>query len=175
VRRVVVASKNPVKVQTSLEAFQMFFPDEEFEVEGLSVSSNVSKQPLSDEETLRGAINRVDAVFHHVQNADFWVGIEGGVEEKGGEMEAFAWVVVRSRTTVGKGKTATFLLPKPVIKLIREGKELGEADDIIFHTTNSKQGTGAVGLLTGNVINRTELYRSAAILALIPFKNTDLY
>jgi non-canonical (house-cleaning) NTP pyrophosphatase len=59
--------------------------------------------------------------------------------------------------------------------LIKEGKELGEADDIVFQKENSKQKTGAVGLLTGNVLDRTSYYKEAIILALIPFKNKDLY
>jgi non-canonical (house-cleaning) NTP pyrophosphatase len=62
-----------------------------------------------------------------------------------------------------------------VADLIRQGKELGEADDIVFGRNNSKQENGAVGLLTGDVINRAQLYEMAVILAFIPFKNLDLY
>jgi non-canonical (house-cleaning) NTP pyrophosphatase len=52
---------------------------------------------------------------------------------------------------------------------------LGEADDIVFGRSNSKQDNGAVGLLTDNVIDRAQLYEHAMILALIPFKNELLY
>ncbi len=76
---------------------------------------------------------------------------------------------------IGKGRTGTFFIPPPVADLIRQGKELGEADDIIFQRNNSKQENGAVGLLTGNVIDRKNLYEQAVILALIPFKNSILY
>jgi len=58
---------------------------------------------------------------------------------------------------------------------VRQGKELGEADDLVFAKENSKQDNGAVGLLTGNVIDRTALYQQAVVLALIPFKNPHLY
>ena len=74
-----------------------------------------------------------------------------------------------------KGKTGTFFLPKRVMDMIKEGMELGEADDIVFGMTNSKQENGAVGILTGNVITRTELYKAATVLSLIPFRNTELY
>jgi non-canonical (house-cleaning) NTP pyrophosphatase len=53
--------------------------------------------------------------------------------------------------------------------------ELGDADDVVFGRTNSKQENGAVGLLTENVIDRTAYYVQALILALIPFKNSVLY
>jgi non-canonical (house-cleaning) NTP pyrophosphatase len=59
--------------------------------------------------------------------------------------------------------------------LIRQGKELGEADDIVFSQNNSKQANGAIGILTGDVIDRTSLYEHAVILALAPFKNLELY
>jgi non-canonical (house-cleaning) NTP pyrophosphatase len=62
-----------------------------------------------------------------------------------------------------------------VAELIRNGKELGEADDIVFGESNSKQKMGAVGLLTNNVIDRTEYYTHAVILALIRFKNANYF
>ncbi len=76
---------------------------------------------------------------------------------------------------MGKSRTGTFRLPEPVARLVREGRELGEADDVVFGRSNSKQEEGAVGLLTGNVIDRAALYEHAVILALAPFKNPDLY
>jgi len=106
--------------------------------------------------------------------AYFWVGIEGGIEDREGEMAAFAWIVVKSNKTLGKGRTGTFFLPQAVSDLIRQGKELGEADDIVFGRINSKQENGAIGILTGDVIDRTQLYAHAVVLALLPFKNPDL-
>jgi non-canonical (house-cleaning) NTP pyrophosphatase len=53
--------------------------------------------------------------------------------------------------------------------------ELGDADDEIFGASNSKQQNGAVGLLTENAVTRTTLYEQAVIMALIPFKNPELY
>ena len=55
------------------------------------------------------------------------------------------------------------------IALNEEGHELGVADDMVFGRTNSKQGSGTVGVLTGGRIDRTEYYRHACVLALIPF------
>jgi non-canonical (house-cleaning) NTP pyrophosphatase len=53
--------------------------------------------------------------------------------------------------------------------------ELGDADDRVFGCTDSKREGGAVGLLTGGTIDRTGLYQHAVALALIPFRNADLY
>lgn len=50
-----------------------------------------------------------------------------------------------------------------------------DIDDILFNRSNSKQEDGAVGILTGRIIDRTKYYLEAVILALIPFKNEKLY
>jgi len=174
--KIVIASQNPVKINATIDAFQKMFPDEQIEKECVSVVSGVNKQPKSDSETFRGGLNRANNACKHLPNADFWVGIEGGIKEKSSEMEVFAWVVIKSRTgKIGKGKTGTFFLPAKVSELIRQGKELGEAGDIVFGRKDSKQKNGSVGILTRNVIDRKRYYTEAVILALIPFINENLY
>ena len=173
--RIIVASKNPVKIKAVKNGFEKMFPNQDFEFISVSVPSGVADQPLSNNETFRGAKNRADNASKEIKDAHFYCGIEGGIEPMDNEMEAFAWVVVKSSDTYGKSRTATFFLPKQVIKLIKEGKELGDADDIVFNRNNSKQENGAVGILTGNMTDRSKYYTEAVILALIPFKNVDLY
>ncbi len=175
-KKIIVASKNPVKINATLRGFQNMFPQEQFEIEGVSVSSGVSDQPKNDAETYQGAWNRANRAQDQKPGADFYVGIEGGVEEKYLDMEAFAWVVITSDDHhLGKGRTGTFFLPPQIAELIRQGKELGEADDIVFGRTNAKQENGSVGFLTDNVIDRTKYYTEAVVLALIPFKNKKFY
>lgn len=174
-KKIIIASENPVKINATLSAFQKMFPVEHFEISGVSVSSGVNDQPLSDQETFQGAWNRAENASKETE-ADFWVGIEGGVEQKDAEMQSFAWVVVRSKDgRLGKARTAAFFLPSKVADLIKQGKELGEADDIVFGRENSKQINGAVGILTQDVITRESYYTDAIMLALIYFKNQDLY
>ncbi len=184
--KIVLASGNPVKARATENGFRRVFPKETFEVVRLSVPSGVSDQPMTDAETLLGATNRIDAVSEAEPSADFWIGIEGGIaEEEIGtgegiskddtEMTALAWVVVRSKTGFGKSRTGTFVLPPDVARLVRQGKELGEADDIVFGRSNSKQAEGAVGLLTGGVVDRAQLYEQSVVLALIPFRNRTMY
>jgi inosine/xanthosine triphosphatase len=174
-KSIILASTNPVKRDAVLTGFLRMFPHEEFFINEISVPSGVSDQPLSSAETLAGAVNRVRQAQTSRPEADYWVGIEGGVEFMQEDLAAFAWVVVRSRHLEGKSRTGSFFLPAAVADLIRSGKELGEADDIVFGRKNSKTENGAIGLLTGNVINRAELYAHAVVLALVAFKNSELY
>ncbi len=169
---IVVASTNPVKIQAALSGFQRMFPADEFTVQPISVPSGVSDQPMSDAETLQGARSRSANARRALPDGDYWVGIEGGVDQRGGELEGFAWVVIAGREISGKSRTATFYLPDEAARLVRQGIELGHADDQVFGRSNSKQQNGSVGLLTGDVVDRTSYYEQAVILALIPFKNS---
>lgn len=172
---IVLASHNPVKVQATAAGFGRVFPDAEIEVASVSVPSGVAEQPRTDAETLQGAENRVTAAARLRPEADYWVGMEGGIDEHlvdgQPEMIAFAWVVIHGRDRSGRSRTGTFAIPTAVADLVRQGKELGEADDIVFGHTNSKQKSGAVGLLTGGLIDRATLYAQSVVLALIPFRD----
>ncbi len=173
--KIIVASLNPIKIRATLQGFQRMFPGVPIDVRGVSVPSGVSHQPMSDDETFQGAVNRAQGAASIEPQSDFWIGIEGGIQPIDEDISAFAWVYVYSKNHSGRGRSSTFFLPDKIAQLIRQGYELGDADDIVFGRQNSKQENGAVGLLTGDVIDRTALYEQAVIMALIPFKNPDLY
>ncbi len=171
---IVVASTNPVKIEAARRGFAQMFPDAACELRGFAAPSGVRDQPMGDDETLRGAQQRAAYARSGVPEADYWVGIEGGCEDVRGEMYAFAWVIVLGRERSGRSRTAAFVLPDAVAQLVRDGIELGHADDLVFGRDNSKQQNGSVGLLTGDVIDRLTYYAHAVVLALIPFKHPAL-
>ncbi len=174
--RVVVASNNPVKLESTKKAFKKLFKGDQFSFLAVAAPSGVGNQPVGDQETLLGATNRAEYIQEKIPKADFWVGLEGGVEfGKENDMSAFAWIVIKNGKMAGKARTGTFFLPPEIGRLVRSGKELGEADDIVFNQLNSKQKNGAIGLLSDNVLTRTDLYEQAVLLALIPFKNISLF
>ncbi|MEO0472343.1 MAG: inosine/xanthosine triphosphatase, partial [Bacteroidota bacterium] len=123
----------------------------------------------------QGACNRAENARILMPEGDFWVGIEGGLEEKNGSFWAFAWMVISNADQSGYGRTAMFSIPPEVSRLIQQGMELGEADDVVFGKENSKQSNGAIGLLTGDAMSRESLYVPALIMALIPFRRPDLF
>ena len=173
--RLIVASRNPVKIQCATMGFQKVFPKSQIMVEGVAVPSEVSDQPMTDHETLMGAKNRAKNAKVSFPDADYWIGIEGGIDEAFGTMEAFAWIYILGKEMTGKARTASFDLPQKIQELIHQGVELGVADDMVFNRSNSKQGNGAVGILTKDLIDRARYYEPAVVLALIPFINRDLY
>lgn len=173
--RIVVGSGNPVKIEAARRAFERVFPDGEHRVEGIAVPSGVPDQPRGRAQTRAGARGRADAAARHRPEADFSVGIEGGVLEGDGTMSAYARVCVRSGDRTGESSTGAFPLPEPVADRVRRGLELGAADDEVFGTEGSKREEGAVGLLTGGAVSRAELYAQGVCLALAPFVHPELY
>jgi inosine/xanthosine triphosphatase len=172
---IIVASNNPVKINATLDGFQQMFSEQNFEVSGISVPSGVSDQPMTSAETIRGAMNRATNAHDAQPNADYWVGIEGGIEDTDVGMQCFAWVIVLGRDErLGRGQTSVFYLPIEVADVVRDGMELGYADDKVFGRSNSKQQNGAIGLLTDDAVDRTSYYVQAVIMALVPFKNLTL-
>lgn len=168
---VLVGSKNPTKTNAVFSAFKEVFKVP-VKVVGLSVSSGVPDQPMSCVETKKGAKNRVKQLKKNV--ADFYVGIEGGCSYEDNNLFAFAWAITVSKEKTGCGKTSLFQLPKEIQKLIEQGVELGEADDLVFNRKNSKQKDGAVGILTGGLVDRSKYYKEAVVMSLIPFINKKL-
>jgi len=82
-------------------------------------------------------------------------------------------VVIASRNPVKIEATRVGF--EKIARLVEEGKELGDADDIVFGQSKSKQKNGTVGNLTGDVITRSTYYSETVVLALVPFKNPNLY
>ncbi len=173
--RVVIASRNPAKVSAVREAFSLLFPDEEIDYFPVSVASGVSEQPLSDDETRKGARNRARNACAEIPGADYWLGLEGGIDTIDDDLMTFAWMAALGPGgRISEARTVTLPLPPAVKHLVEQGMELGDANDRIFSTVNSKHRGGAFGLLTGGLYTRESVYTEALVVAMTPFVN-DLY
>jgi len=76
---VVIGSTNPSKLQAVQMGFSSVFPEREFVFLTAEVYSGVSNQPMGDQETLTGARNRAFHASEAYPQADYWVGLEGGL------------------------------------------------------------------------------------------------
>lgn len=164
--RVVAGSRNPAKIAAVTEAFHLVTGAEPA-VEGISVDDTTA-QPVTDRETLAGAEHRAGRARSTRPEADFWVGIEGGVETVGDQLMVNAWVVVLSGDTVGRSRSASFELPEAAAEPIRNGTEMG---DITAHALHGRdwQKMGLVSELSSGVITRTSFYVQPVVLALLRF------
>ncbi len=164
---IAVGSTNPVKVAAAETVLGQAFPGATFMA--ATVPSGVPDQPWGDEETRTGAFNRAVKALEKM-DADFGVGLEGGVVETSVGLMTCAWcAIVDSTGQVGYGGGVHILLPPPVATALCEYGELGPAMDILVNEHNTKQGRGAVGILTNGLSSRQAAYEQLVAMAVAPF------
>jgi len=172
--KIVVGSKNPVKISAAKTAISDMLSLNEVQCIGVNAPSKVAEQPMTSEETQLGAINRVKYCQQHTQ-ADFYVAIEGGVDQFEYGPATFAFVVIADQEQLSVGRSCNLPLPPLVYQALKNGEELGHVMDRLFNTDNIKQKGGAIGLLTNSLATRESVYRQATLLAMAPFIHPDLY
>lgn len=161
---IVVGSANPVKIEAAKLAARDLG---EVSVSGLEVSSGVSHQPRSDQETRNGAEARARAALLSLPNAEFGIGFEGGVHEEKEGMYNVVWCsIVDKQGNHFETSGARFQLPEIIAEGIRQGKEMGPLLDELLQDANTKQKQGMVGTVTKGYITRTEEYAGIARLAI---------
>jgi len=174
--KVIVASKNPGKIEGAKIAFAEYF--KEFEIEGIKADSDVSEQPVNDE-IYEGASNRVKNLRKIAEEqgkeADFYVAVESGITNKLGE-----WIIINIAVIEDKngfkswGVSAGFPVPQKYVEDIIK-TDLGKVMDIIFNETELRAGKGGIGLLTKDRITRIDLTKQAFIMALTQFINEKIW
>jgi inosine/xanthosine triphosphatase len=172
--RVIVGSQNPVKVNAARVSLAALYPQAQIDCLGMAAPSGVADQPMSAQETRTGAMNRVTYCQQHCA-ADFYVAMEGGVDNFEYGPATFAYVVIASGQRHSVGRGAIMPIPPGVYRALKEGQELGDVMDTLFATHNVKQKGGAIGLLTNGNASREGNYSHAITLAMAPFLHPDLY
>jgi inosine/xanthosine triphosphatase len=176
--KVLVGSLNPVKINCTKIAFEKYFKD--VEVVGYSVKSGVSDQPISEEETFLGAKNRAKALLDKNKtenlNADYFVGIEGGVMKMSNKwFELGCFCIIDKNSREAFGTSPSFELPDSITEKLLNRVELGDIVDELTGQKNSKQSGGAIAYFSKNVLTRQSLYESGLISAIVPFLNQEMY
>jgi len=175
VHRVVVGSENPVKVGAVRAVLERCSTS--VVVYAVAVPSGVPDQPWGDEETRVGALGRARAALAADPTADLSIGLEGGVvREADGSIRTCAWAAVVDRQgNTSVGGSLAMPLPPAIVALLERGMELGHAMDALVQTSNIKQGRGAVGVLTGNLLTRQQAYEPLVTYALARWIAAELW
>ncbi|NPA47392.1 MAG: inosine/xanthosine triphosphatase [Thermococci archaeon] len=175
--RVAVGSTNPTKVKAVENVFRSIYGND-VEVFGVDVESGVSDQPVGIEEIARGAVNRAKNALNEGR-AEFGVGIEAGIHRVPwtltGYMDVQFCAVVDGRGVITLGHGPGFEYPPYVIKRISEGVEAGVAMEELTGKRDVKRTTGAIGILTKGLLDRTRLNEIAVLMALIPRMNEEWF
>lgn len=165
---IMVGSKNPAKLKAARIAIRKLFPGAR--IVGVEVSSGVNAQPMSDAESIKGAINRAKRALSEVRGATYGVGMEGGIQQIGKKFFECGWIaVVDKNGKVGLGSSARFELSVKIAKKLGKGFELNDAMREL--TGEEKQGNkeGMMGLITKGKLPRATAYSHGILFAFGPF------
>jgi inosine/xanthosine triphosphatase len=159
-------------------------PDGDFEVVGLEVESGVSPTPTSSEELMRGARQRVGALVRLARETRkpwrYYVGLEGGLEvlqdDRSRRVFLESWAYVSDGTRGYYGRSGGIELPEELAhEVLERGFELSDAIDRFAGAVGIRDGQGAWGVLSSDLIQRDESFRVAVITAFAPFYNANMY
>jgi inosine/xanthosine triphosphatase len=168
-----VGSQNPVKVNAATIAASETWP--EVIVQGYDVPSGISEQPMSDEETRRGAANRAKAALAEglknfgnlSKEKALGIGLEGGVFKLGNELWSTVWIaVIDQEGNLHESNGARFKVPSQIADPILAGEEMGPVVGKFFGDADTSKKNGAIGVITQNFVDRTEEYTGIAKMAL---------
>lgn len=174
--KIFIATKNNTKIFGAKNAFEKFF--ENIEIEGFSVPSDVSEQPI-DDETLVGAKNRVKNLKIYTEkndiSADFYIAIESGMANICGSYFIVNIAVIEDKLgnqSIGFGPA--FPVPENKVEKIKE-IGLGDVMNELFNEKELHSRGGGIQLLTHGVVSRIDLTELAFEMALTKFINGELW
>lgn len=152
-KKIAIGSTNPVKIQAVKNAVN----DEKVLVVSCTAISKVRPQPLSDEETLQGAINRGKDCLAKT-DAALGIGLEAGIVLLNNQVYLCHWGAIVDRNQ------STYVTNGPLILLPAEYREplwKGQNLEDIMHQTTGIQSLGAkegaIGVFTQNFLNREQV------------------
>ena len=175
---VIVGSTNRIKIEAVTETLQHYSLFHPVSVQGKNVSSQVTDQPKSLQETVQGAINRAKGVF---EEGNISIGLESGLMPvpftKTGFMDVCVCAIYDGKT-IHLGLSQAFECPPEVVRLVHEkGYDLNQASNAIGLTTNPQLGAaeGIIGILTKGRVTRKDYTKEAIKMALIHLENREHY
>jgi len=151
--KIIIGSKNPAKITAVKNCFT-----EDHEFVDLDIPSGVNEQPFSDEETIKGAINRAKGALN-LGSGDIGIGLEGGVQETSYGLFICNWGALAANDgepIIAGG--ARIPLPEEVAVRLRAGEELGPVMEDYANSKNVRKQEGAVGIFTNGMVNRSEMF-----------------
>jgi inosine/xanthosine triphosphatase len=186
--RIAAGSTRRPKLNAVREAaalFRSFFPsDTTMEVIGYEVASGVSHTPTSRDELMQGARQRAHVLQLQLaasgKPTDFYVGLEGGLDvvQEAANRRVFleSWAYVTNGQSGHFGSSGSIEIPEVLAEqVLTNGAELSAVIDTFAGQAGIRDGQGAWGVLSSDLISRQESFRLAVVAAFAPFYNPELY
>lgn len=162
-----------------LEAVELAFQDcpyfqwKHIKYEARKTASNVSDTPLSLEEIMLWAKNRVKSLRNEVENADFYIWLEWGVS-KIWEKYFLLWVTYIENTdwTWHYGFSQMIEIPSKIqYELYENKRDLSELINELADKNEVRSNNGTFGELSDDMIARADSFKNSTQTAIAPLFN----
>ena len=165
--KILIGTKNPVKIEGASEALKNYFED--FEIEGIPVPSGVGEEPV-DKEIYEGARNRVNNLMQYAKDngieAEYFLGVESGITNLLGKWIIINFAVIKDKNGYESwGTSPAYPVPDRYVDEIIS-TDLGKVMDRIFEQHDLRSGKGGVSFITDGALSRIDVTKEAFIMAL---------
>ncbi len=179
-----IGSENKTKITACKIALRQILTEsvinhEDVQFRAIPTRTEVPDMPLTMTDIRNGARQRAIHVQLYLPEADISIGLEGGVfipdEANHDESYLQNWVYAYDGLDGFFGSSPCLPLPRVITQaLYQEKRELSDVIDSFSGKTDVRSNEGAFGILTKNLITRTDSFVSAILCALTPliFKKT---
>lgn len=171
--KVIIGSRNPAKymaVQHALDGLGL----KNCETVAMEVDSGVRNQPLSDHETIEGALQRARQALADSEDVEFAIGLEGGVVldiTRSSAVMVCNWgalVAKDGKEYIAGG--ARIPLPDSFKDELLAGRELGTLMDEYCQRKDIRKHEGALGIFSDGAVTRRDMFEHVSRLLIGQWK-----
>ncbi|MHA1993672.1 MAG: DUF84 family protein [Candidatus Hodarchaeales archaeon] len=176
--KVLVASKNPVKIKATIDAFQLFFRDPIIDSQEVVVPTTNASQPIGEDQTSTHSKLRVIQARENHQGYDYYVGIEGGVVKvDSNNARIVVYSSIGHELAIETIRGCGIPLPLEWYNALTTHKyhELGDLAAQKSGVPDIKKKQGVVGFFSQNYVTRYDVLKQSVIMALVPYLNPSLF
>jgi inosine/xanthosine triphosphatase len=175
-----VISENPAKIIAVKNSLLKFHNLDEFEISSCPVESGVSSLPQNDNESILGCKNRIKYTLDNYKDIsliDYIVGIEGGLDIRDKNVFINTWVVIYNLKSkkYSFGCSPKISLPNFIIESTKNDISLQNTLSEIANCDDVHRKNGTIGILTKDLLTRSESTNLAFLCAYCVFVHSDIY
>lgn len=174
--KICLGTQNPSKISGIMRAFSAVFGN--VDLVPVGASTHIPPQPMGLSIIVEGARRRAIKALEGVGGCDMGVGVEAGLYMlEGYVFDVQVVYIITADGSESFGLSPSFMIPGPFAKalILGEERELESVADRHFNTRDIGSKGGLIRLLSRSLVTREDLTYYAALMALIPLTNKDVY
>ena len=165
--KIVVCSENKAKNEAVENVIKDFIRD--YEIVSLNTNSNVSETPMSHEEGIEGALNRINDARNQVDDGDLYIAMEGIINKVKDETFLCGWTVMYDKETDKYlyGCSSQVHVPSRIINNLSKDERLSDVVAKLYEKDElDVRDYGTNGILTKGCYTRVDEFTDSVLCAI---------